>query len=277
MTEKESYKKVMPKLSEEIKRYGKTIASGTLKSANFPIFLSEIPYNGFKILVQWNMIQKDREKYFYPKSKYGWWQYCAQKDELDEWDKKLIAQRATHYGQYRESSHSFCNDNMHEGKFFYNLHPDDMVEDLKQQINIYLRDKEIEIARSKMTDEDYKRIEERARIFLDSVVKENKDSVEVVKMDGKFASRVQKMEAEGMSFGRGSGGWLIKGKRNNYFIDGNGKAYYYNPTGELHLQPICIMPKWDNKYIHLYDHIASRILALMNDDETRKYIHTLKE
>lgn len=274
------YKKVEPKLSEEINRYGKVIKEG-IKNIDFPIFLAEIPYNGFKILLQHNIAPKSQEHFYYARSKYGWWQYCAKKDELDAWDKKLLKEKASHYGQYVQDDHSYCNDNQHEGEFYSNLHPTAMVEDIKQQINMFLRDKEIEIARSKMTEEDYQRIAERAKAFFDNVVTENKDVVfKLSQKDGK--ERLSKLLPKGMDISKSMmsrgfyDGWIIMGKDNNYFMDETGKAYYYSPTGQNHLQGICIMARSNNKYLHLYDHIASRILALINDDKTKKDINTLK-
>ena len=273
--EKEKYKKVIPKLSEEIKMYSKTFKAEIIKGIVTELFHVEIPYNGFKIILSHPLIKKRNEKYYYKNSKYGWWTFCAKKSEMDSWDKKIASEKANHYGRYREDDHTFCNDNMEGGKYFYNLHPDEMVDDVKQQINIFLRDKEIEIARSKMTKEDHERIELRAKIFLESVVKENSECVQKIEFgkDKKIDLIFRALERGTM---RVYGGWLVKGRINNYFVDTTGKAYYYNPSGEVHLSPICVVPKWDNKYIHLYDHIASRILALMNDDKTKKYIHTLK-
>ena len=274
------YKKVEPKLSEEIKRYSKIIKEG-IKNIDFPIFLAEIPYNGFKILLQHNIAPKSQEHFYYARSKYGWWQYCAKKDELDAWDKKLLKEKASHYGQYVQDDHSFCNDNQHEGEFYSGLQPNAMVEDIKQQINMYLRDKEIEIARSKMTEEDYQRIAERAKAFLDNVVTENKEVVfrlskkESIEGLSKIAPKGMEITKSMMSRGFYEG-WIIVGKDNNYFMDETGKSYYYNPTGQNHLQPICVMSKGGSKWNHLYDHIASRILALINDNKTKKDINTLR-
>ena len=46
--------------------------------------------------------------------------------------------------------------------------------------------------------------------------------------------------------------------------------------GKRHMQGICVGSISRSEYIHLYDHIASRMLALMNDNKTKKFIHTLK-
>lgn len=272
------YKKVEPKLSEEIERYSKIVDTIVGKNVNVKVFFVEIPYNGFKIVLAHPLVNKSREEYYYKKSKYGWWIFCAQKDKLDKWDEKLLRERGNHYGQYTEGDHSFCNDNMSGGKEFYNFHPNEMVDDLKQQINIFLRDKEIEIARSKMTAEDYQRIEERANAFLESVVKENRDAITELEYgkDKEIDKIFECIEGAGRGRLALNKGWLVKGKRNTYFVDSTGKSYNYAPKMESHMRPLCIMAKWDNKHIHLYDHVASRILALMNDDQTQKFIHTIK-
>lgn len=269
------YKKIKPILSEEIQRYGKMQEAKKWKS-NFPVFSSEIPYEGFKIILSNPIVPKEREQHYYNKSKYGWWIYCAKKDKEDEWDKKLFVEKATHYGGYREGSHSFCNDNMHEGKYFYSLHPNEMIEDVKQQIGIFYRDKEIEIARSKMTEEDYEKIKERAKMFLDSVVKENSKCVSEIQLgkDKKMDAFISGLNKHGL---KSSEGWLVHGKNATYLVDETGRTFYYeSKNSKLEFQPICIQTKWDNKYLHLYDHIASRILALINDDKTKKMIGTLK-
>lgn len=271
------YNKHNPKLSEEILRYGKTMEEG-IDKIRFPIFMSEIPYNGFEVILQNNQIPKRHELFFYKRSKYGWWMFCALKNKMDHWDMKLLRETNNHYGQYVEEDHAFCNDNMTMGddKYMYNLHPNEMVNDIKQQIDLYLRDKEIEIARSKMTAEDRERIAVRANAFLKNVVNENKNVVKEINWqnaDAPLKREILKIKKMGKS---PYGGWLVAGKKNKYYIDETGRAYWYESSKGSHLQPICIMSKGGSKYIHLYDHIASRILALINDDATKRDIHTLR-
>lgn len=265
MMKKTNYEKIKPKICEELKRYGKVKEEG-VKTFPYPIFISEIPYNGFTIIIGNPHPPKEKEFYYYNRSKYGWWTFCAEKKKLDKWDKKLLAQNHHNaFGQYREGDHTFCNDNQQEGNFYYHLHPNDMLEDMKQQINIFLRDREILKARENMTKDDIAKIEKKAKIFLSNIVNGNPDFIKRVddrnQPDKYRSNRV---------------GWLIKGNNHNYFVDEQGKAHYYEPNGNKHMQAICIVPKWNNKYIHTYDHIASVILALMNDKKTKKFIHTIE-
>ena len=264
---KRDYKKVKAKLSEEIKRYGKTMEN-VVKSVPKPhsVFQSVIPYNGFKIILTSIIVPKEIEHFYYSRAIYGWWNFCAQKDKLDEWDKKMMKEH-NQYSQYQEDDHHFCNDNQQEGNFFKDLHPNDMVEDLKQQINLYYRDSEIQIARSKMTKEDYEKIEIKAKAFLDGVIKDSNGLIKEFDHS--------EMQKSGFPFKMGKEGWLVQGKRHNYFVDKEGKAYYFEPKGKKNFQAICIMSKTSNKFLHVYDHTASRMLALLNDNKTKKDIPTI--
>lgn len=129
------------KLTEEIKKYGKII-----KRCNdvfpHPMFVSKMPYNGFIIILANPMPPKDKRFYYYRLSKYGWWTFCAKKDKLDELDKKLLKTSYGAYGMYIEGNHTFCNDNQVESETNYNLHPNDMVKDVKEKIDQFYKDKE---------------------------------------------------------------------------------------------------------------------------------------
>ena len=265
----EKYKKMKAKLCEEIKRYGTTMEN-IVKNVPKPhsVFQSVIPYNGFKIILTNINVPKEIEHYYYRKAVYGWWNFCAIKDKKNEWDKKVMKDHHQ-YSQYQEDDHDFCNDNMQEGNFYRNLHPDDMLEDLKQQINLYYRDREIQIARSKMTKEDYEKIERKAKIFLDGVIK---DSNGLIK---EFAD-YKEMEKVGFPFKLGKDGWIVHGKRHTYFVDKDGKAYYFEPKGKKNFQPICVMSRTNNKFLHIHDHTASRMLALLNDNKTKPMINTIE-
>ena len=147
------------KLSEEIikhktdeKEIKKVWEDGKFWKIN--IFESVIPYREFKIILLHPIIPKRSENVYYDHSKYGWWMYCARKDELDETDKKLVdmIKESSKYGMYREGTHSFCFDNMWKGSNIegtplegidsYNLHPNEMVEIIKKNIDRFYDDKE---------------------------------------------------------------------------------------------------------------------------------------
>lgn len=265
---KQGYKKVVARLSEEINRYGTTMKD-VVKSVPKPhtVFQSIIPFNGFKIILTNINVPKEIEHFYYAMATYGWWNFCAKKDKKDEWDKKIM-KSYTQYSQYQEDDHDLCNDNQQEGNFFRTLHPNDMVEDLKQQINLYYRDREIFIARSKMTKEDYEKIERKAKAFLDGVIKDSNGLIEEY-------DEYKEMKKSGFPFKMGRDGWIVHGKRHTYFVDKDGKAYYFEPKGKKNLQPICIQSKTNNRYLHAYDHTASRMLSLLNDNKTKKFIQTI--
>lgn len=255
---KKDYVKINPRLCEEIKRYGKIKKVGS-KNVKYPVFLSEIPYKGFMIILAHPMPPKELEEFYYSRTKYGWWCFCASKNELDKWDKKLLDKSYNQYGTYREGEHSFCNDNQQDNRYINDLHPDEMITDLKQQITIFYRDKQILKDRENMTKKDHERIKKKAKDFFDSVITKNSNSI-------------KKTQLKTHNY---KNGWVISGQKNNYFMDEDGKSYIYNPKKTKHMLPLCIMPKWNNKYIHQYDHMASLMLALLNDSKTKKFIHTI--
>lgn len=133
------------KLSEEIKTYGITIKN-EIKNVPKPhsVFQSVIPYNGFKIILTSIIVPKEIEHFYYSRAIYGWWNFCAQKDKLDEWDKKIL-ENPYKYCIYteKESPHHLCNDNQQEESLeLYNLHPNDMVKQIKESIERFYKDKE---------------------------------------------------------------------------------------------------------------------------------------
>lgn len=90
---------------------------------------------------------------------------------------------------------------------------------------------------------DAHEVEKRAKSFLDGVINKNKNKVMEIK-----------------------GGWIINGVLNTYFINHKGRVYVFNSDGLP--QSVCIVSK-NQRYIHQYDVLASRILALINDDKVK--------
>lgn len=128
------------KLSEEIKK-GRTKVDYKKYLSKIDVFAFKVVYNEFRIFLVHPIPPKKIEDNFYKKSKYGWWMYCAKKEEIDSWDKKLL-EKPCSYGQYKESAHDFCSDNMHDDKYFYSLHPNEMVNIVKKSIDKFYNDKE---------------------------------------------------------------------------------------------------------------------------------------
>lgn len=138
-------------LSEEIKSNSKLFKAGSIDNFKYPVYTSKIQYKEFKVIIINHVLSKDTENFFYRKSKYGWWIFCAQKDEMDDIDKKLLITASSEYGMYREGDHSLCNDNMQGGEYFYNLHPNEMINIVKKSIDKFYEDKEKLISTDKTT------------------------------------------------------------------------------------------------------------------------------
>lgn len=91
---------------------------------------------------------------------------------------------------------------------------------------------------------DYQEIETKAKQFLERVIEENK-------------SHIFRMNE----------GYVVEGKNNIYFVDDVCDTFIMRKE---FFQKICVVTKEDFGHLHIYDHIASRILALINDDKWGK-------
>ena len=109
------------------------------KGPKIDVWLSTIPYREFKVVLLHPIVKK--ENFDYRMSKYGWWMFCAKKEKLDKTDEEL-SKFSRKYGMYKENGHTFCNDNMSRGKEMYNLHPNDMVKNVKKGIDKFYQDKD---------------------------------------------------------------------------------------------------------------------------------------
>ena len=105
------------------------------------MFVSEIPYRKFIIIISHMEMPKEFEDVYYRRSIYGWWAFCAKKDEIDKIDKEVL-EKPYEYCQYIEKEHTFCNDNQQEEEVFYSLHPNDMVKKVKESIDKFYKNRE---------------------------------------------------------------------------------------------------------------------------------------
>lgn len=251
-----------PRLSEEILRYSKTLPP--TRKYPLSVFVSFIPYRRFTIVLGHPLTDN-----FYEYSKYGWWQYCAKKKKLDRWDEELLNAVSPRFGNQRaHAEHLWCKDNQQNIKYYRNLHPNDMVEDLKREIDIFIEEKDVAKKRAKMTRKDLEKVATKAKGFLEITIRQSKGRIKPVYLD-----KYKKIHKKSIGLMQG---WLVKGQRHTYLLDNNKIIYYYEPGTNRHLRSICIEGTIRSQYLHDYDHVASKMLALLNDKKLKKTLHTIE-
>lgn len=161
------------KLSKEIKQYGKINKKDLVSLDELiakKVFVSTIPYKGFEIILGHPIVIRKKEDFYFFRSKYGWWTFCGMKLKLDKLDKQLLIlpkekikfilpnkekieeeNRPTNYGDYRREGHHFCNDNQVAHHHLRDdpiqsphpqlIHPNKMVNIIKNQIDKFYKDR----------------------------------------------------------------------------------------------------------------------------------------